>query len=103
MDKSTVLNCPFCGGIPTVNSRANGYAEVGCEPCGVWTSSSNSDEHLTVWNRRALASQDEEPTMEMIEAGDLFFTNASFVHVSPAQCVAIYKAMRSAAPGEGKR
>jgi hypothetical protein len=40
----------------------------------------------------------EIPTAAMTEAGDLFFTNESFVNVSPAQIKAIYRAMLAAAP-----
>jgi len=39
-----------------------------------------------------------EPTEEQLEAADLFFTNESFVSVSPAQLKAIHKAMFDAAP-----
>lgn len=39
-----------------------------------------------------------EPTAEMLEAADLFLTNASFINVSPAQCRAILKAGIAAAP-----
>lgn len=39
-----------------------------------------------------------KPTEEQLESADLFFTNASFVSVSPAQIEAIYQAMFDAAP-----
>lgn len=41
-----------------------------------------------------------EPTEAMLEAGDLFFNNASFKSVSPAQLGAIYRAMLAAAPSQ---
>jgi len=56
-DHRELLPCPFCGGPATENKRDNGYAEVGCAKCYVWTSSSNSDEHIEVWNRRAVLAQ----------------------------------------------
>lgn len=39
-----------------------------------------------------------EPDAAMLDAGDLFFTNASFVNVSPAQIKRIYSDMLGAAP-----
>lgn len=65
--------CPFCGGTPTLSeTRSNGYREIGCIPCDVWTSSSFDDSCVEVWNRRSepVAGQ-SEGTREQTHGADV--------------------------------
>ena len=57
MEKNELLNCPFCGGTPTLEIKDHDFppmiAEITCNKCGAsivrWTDS----EAIEAWNRRA--------------------------------------------------
>ena len=82
----------------------NGFISKSLPAEAVWLAY-NKEAALKDANAAIRAVLTFEPTREMTQAADLFFTNQSFVNVEPAQRRKIYEAMTAALlkEAEGER